>query len=256
VDALLERVTEHLGPLEGEPVPLDGGITNRNFRWGDYVVRIPGANTELLGIDRAAARLAARVGIGPEVVLDEPLVTRYVAGRRLDAPELRARLGEVAAALHALHDSGGTLPARFDALAVVQRYAATAQERGVELPHGFEGALRRLRTMAREYRPVPCHNDLLPSNFLEDAHGRLRIVDWEYAGMGDRRFDLGNFAVNNDLSDDEALLVAYGGGGSLAAQRFASNFFEAMWSLVQSAISDLDHDFAGYARERFERLAG
>jgi thiamine kinase-like enzyme len=259
VEALLERVKEHLGPLEGEPVALTGGITNRNYRWGDYVVRVPGPKTELLGIDRgaevAAARLAAKLGIGAEVVMDEPLVTRFIEGRVMESGELRERLGEVARALRALHDSGADLPVRFDAVSIVKQYANTARAHDVELPAGFEGALRSLHARVRDYRPVPCHNDLLPSNFIEDDQGRLRIVDWEYAGMGDRRFDLGNFAVNNGVEDDEALLVAYGSGGSLEVQRFASDFFEAMWAFVQSGVSDLDFDYAAYARERFDRLA-
>ena len=53
---------------------------------------------------------------------------------------------------------------------------------------------------------MPCHNDLLNANFIHDARG-VRIVDWEYAGMGDRYFDLGNLSINNDLreADDERL---------------------------------------------------
>jgi thiamine kinase-like enzyme len=107
---------------------------------------------------------------------------------------------------------------------------------------------------------VPCHNDLLNANFLDD--GAIRIVDWEYAGMGDRFFDLANFSVNHEfhLDDDRRLLAAYFGierDADLAAlrlMRFMSDFREAMWGVLQTAISELDFDFRKYAAKHFERL--
>ena len=109
---------------------------------------------------------------------------------------------------------------------------------------------------------MPCHNDLLNANFLDDGE-RLRIVDWEYAGMGDRFFDLANFSINHELdaAQSEALLAAYFGevrtpdAQALELMRFMSDFREAMWGVVQSAVSELDFDFDAYATEHFERLA-
>ena len=107
---------------------------------------------------------------------------------------------------------------------------------------------------------VPCHNDLQNANFLHDGV-RLRIVDWEYAGMGDPFFDLGNFAANHELGEEaeRSLLEAYSGDtgeGALSTlhdMRFMSDFREAMWGVVQQAISELDFDFAVYADEHFAR---
>jgi thiamine kinase-like enzyme len=264
MEDLLGRLAARLGPQQGDAVALSGGITNRNYRVrfgdGDYVVRVPGADTQLLGIDRAceaqASALAARLGIGPDVVgsVEGALVTCFVDGRTLEAAELGERVGEVAAALRCLHDCGAALPCAFDALAVVAEYAVVASKHGVKAPPDFNAALERARALAVSYEPVPCHNDLLAGNFLEDAGGRLRIIDWEYAGMGDRAFDLGNFAVNNDV-DDAALLAAYGRACDVGRGRFMSDFREAMWGVVQSAVSDLDFDFTGYAAKHFERLA-
>ena len=110
--------------------------------------------------------------------------------------------------------------------------------------------------------PRPCHNDFLPGNLIDDGE-RIRIVDWEYAGMGDPFFDLGNFSVNNDLSADEdaALLEAYDGErprrerlARLALMRVVSDFREAMWGVLQQGVSTLDVDFRAYADEHFERL--
>ena len=108
----------------------------------------------------------------------------------------------------------------------------------------------------------PCHNDLLNANFIDDGV-RVRIVDWEYAGMGDPFFDLGNFSVNHGLTadEDEELLADYDGGpvrrdrlARLTLMRTVSDFREAMWGVLQQAISTLDVDFVAYAGEHFDWL--
>jgi thiamine kinase-like enzyme len=256
---------------------LGGGITNHNVKVeldGDaYVLRVAGKDTGLLGIDRsvelAATRAAAALGIGPEVVaFVEPegwLVTRFVTGEipPLELMREPAMLRRVAEALRAYHD-GPPIPGTFDSFRVVEAYRETAFERGGAIPSDFEwahdiaGQIERLRSGAAA---APCHNDLLNANFLDDGE-RLSIVDWEYAGMGDRFFDLANFSINHVLALDgrRALLEAYAGEArkedvaALEVMRFMSDFREAMWGVVQSAVSELDFDFEAYASEHFDRL--
>ncbi len=152
----------------------------------------------------------------------------------------------------------------FDSFRVVETYRTTALARGGTIPDAYERAhhtAQRIEARREGAGPRPCHNDLLNANFLDDGE-RLRIVDWEYAGMGDPFFDLANFSINHELGEDErhTLLVAYFGVLSLddtralELMRFMSDFREAMWGVVQTAISELDFDFAAYAREHFERL--
>jgi thiamine kinase-like enzyme len=273
---LLERLPAELGRLEGEPVPLEGGITNRNFKLrldgGDYVLRVPGKDTDALGIDRgaeaAATELAASIGAGPELVATfrdpDGLLTRFVEGRGVTAEELRepARIARLARGLRAFHDSGAALPSTFDCFRIVEDHAAEAQARGGALPAEYESAHALARRVEAVFDEpfVPIHADLLTSNVIEEPDGRLRIVDWEYAGMGHRFFDLGNLAVNNGL-DDEPLLSSYLGAlpsdadrARLSLMRFMSDFREAMWGVVQTAVSTLDFDYDAYAREHFERL--
>jgi thiamine kinase-like enzyme len=277
----IAALTPLLGAPEGEPAALDGGITNRNFRvrfgGADYVVRMPGKDTELLGIDRGgereAAERAAAAGVAPAVaaLLTDPpcLVTRFVAGETMSEAQLRepAALAEVAAAIRAVH-ACAPIAASFDSFRIVADYAAKARSRGGEVPGDYEHAQAvagriEAALAARDEAPVLCHDDYLAANFIASPEG-IRIVDWEYAGMGSRWFDLGNFAVNNGLDGvgEEALLRAYRGAepdaGELAAlrlMRFMSDFREAMWGVVQGTLSDLDFDFAAYARRHFERLA-
>ncbi len=107
----------------------------------------------------------------------------------------------------------------------------------------------------------PCHNDLLNANFIDDGT-RIRIIDWEYAGMGDPFFDLGNFSINHELTptEDEILLTAYDGGvrpdrlARLTLMRIVSDFREAMWGVLQQGVSSLDVDFVAYATAGFDRL--
>ncbi|MDX6583291.1 MAG: hypothetical protein QOI10_2475 [Solirubrobacterales bacterium] len=289
---IVELLEPRLGHADQPPQPLGGGITNRNYRarFGgtDYVIRVPGKDTSLLEIDREAERIAneraAQVGIAPPVaaMLAEPqaIVTVFVEGTGLEPADLRRpeALTEVARSLRAIHELGEPLPTVFDSFRIVETYAATAVERGAALPDAYQEAGREAARIEAalsgpEHDPVPCHNDLLAANFIRGrstgtgSAGQLWLVDWEYAGMGDRYFDLANFAVNNELGEaaQEQLLADYFGHGAdprerarrLAALRlmcFMSDFREAMWGVVQSVVSELDFDFADYRDRHFDRL--
>jgi thiamine kinase-like enzyme len=255
---------------------LGGGITNHNFKievdGGAYVLRMGGAKTGLLGIDRAvehaASLRAEEIGIGPPVAdfvaAEGWLVTRFIEGRPIAVEEMRSptTLPRVAEALRRLH-SARAIPGRFDSFAVVDAYRSEAESNGVRIPEEFARArevAERIRAARGPQPLVPCHNDLLNANFLDD--GAIRIVDWEYAGMGDRFFDLANFSVNHEfgVEDDGRLVAAYFGverGADLASvrlMRFMSDFREAMWGVLQSGISELDFDFKGYAAKHFDRM--
>jgi thiamine kinase-like enzyme len=257
--------------------PLGGGITNRNFKIDvdgeSFVLRIGGKDTALLGIDRhaehAANRVAAELGIAPEVVaFVEPegyLVTRFVEGAPVPPEEMRHAevLWRVAEAIRRIHE-GPSFPSTFDSFRVVEVYVRTAAEHGVAVPAAYERAKETADLIERARGPrraCPCHNDFLNANFIA-AGGAIRIVDWEYAGMGDRFFDLANFSINHELDDlgNEHLLEAYFGRldpsdvRALRLMRFMSDFREAMWGVVQQGISELDFDYVAYADEHFERL--
>ncbi len=278
---IVEKLLPRLGQLGAPPEPLGGGITNRNYRatFGgrDYVIRVPGKDTSLLGIDREAEcianRAAAEIGIAPEVaaMLTDPpaIVTTFVEGRPMEAEELSQgdALQGVAGALRTMHGAS-PVPSRFDSFRIVEEYERVASGLGVEVPPEYKKAhacaVRIEEALSgSEHEPVPCHNDLLAANFIWDGE-KLRIVDWEYAGMGDRYFDLANFAVNNELPGGSRtqLLELYFGGkpserqeATLHVFTFMSDFREAMWGVVQQGASDIEFDFADYARKHFRRLA-
>jgi thiamine kinase-like enzyme len=277
LEEILQRLELSLGPLGGEPAPLCGGITNHNFRvtlgGEQYVVRVHGKDTELLGIDRDAERLAsettAALQIAPELLAahKDCLVTRFVPSDPFCAREVAARAEEVARALRAFHDSPAALPTRFWVPDLLEQYGARIRARSVRAPgeYGAAAAIAaRIAAALAPWRPRPCHNDLLAGNIIRAREdGRLLIVDWEYAGMGHPCFDLGNLSVNNDFdaADDERLLRAYhreppsdGRRATLALMRILSDAREAAWGAVQAEVSELDFDFDRYARTHFERL--
>jgi thiamine kinase-like enzyme len=279
---IVEKLAPELGEPEGEPTPLEGGITNRNYLvmlgGKRYVIRVPGKDTNLLGIDRGGERDAnqgaAEVGIAPPVaaLLTDPpaLVTEFVEGTGMEAEDLQEpeALELIAGELRSYHDSSVSLPTKFDSFSLVREYAETARSRDVEPPPAYEESLAgadaiQARLSGSEHEPVPCHNDLLAGNFIRGKE-TIWIVDWEYAGMGDRYFDLGNFSVNNELDEagQAALLEVYFGEepgsrrlATLSLFRFMSDFREAMWGVVQGGVSDLDFDFNGYATKHFDRMA-
>src|SRR5207248_6523219 len=156
---------------------LGGGITNRNFKVqvGDevFVLRMGGAKTDLLGIDRAveyaAGKRAFEVGVGPEVTAFVPeegwLVARFIDGRTISLDEMRrpSMLTRIATALRAFH-AGPPIPGRFSAWAVVDGYRSLAQAHGVSIPAEFNEAraIAERISLARGPQPsVPCHNGLL-----------------------------------------------------------------------------------------------
>jgi thiamine kinase-like enzyme len=264
-------------------VVLSGGITNRNYRVdvaGEsdrFVIRLGGNDTHLLGISRevehAATVAAAGVGVGAEVVAflrpEGYLVTRFIEGTPMAELDVHAPrvIERVADSVRRFHE-GPAIPGLFVPLRIVEAYRALARDNGVPIPAQFERAqaIGRRVEMALLANPLelrPCHNDFLAGNLIDDGT-RMRIVDWEYAGMGDPFFDLGNFSINNQLTEDEdaAFLAAYDAEAAPRPDRLArlvlfrviSDFREAMWGVLQEGISALDVDFRAYAAEHFDRL--
>jgi thiamine kinase-like enzyme len=265
--------------LTPEVTPITIGITNRNFRVDiggeSFVVRLSGKDTDLLGIDRAAeneaASTAADAGVAPEVFAYLPehsaLITRFVQGDHIPEEDLQREdvLGSVVRSVKAIHECP-PIRFRFPVFRIVEDYASIAAERGVTIPDAYDKAHSMADRIEAVFSKAPmpdttCHNDLLNANFLRDGE-HVWIVDYEYAGMGDPFFDLGNLSINNGLSPEarETLLRLYFGEvtdehrARLGLMRIMSDFREAMWGVVQQGLSTLDFDYVGYGDKHFRRL--
>jgi thiamine kinase-like enzyme len=278
LEEAIARVPHWVGASDLIATPLGGGITNNNFRIDvggeSFVLRIIGADTELLGINREYEYMAnlnaGKLGIAPEVYYfiqpEGYLVTRFINGRpippeEVSQPENIRRVMETVKKIHAMQD----IPGRFDVFQVVRDYSETARRYAVEFPKDYDWLIRHLQEAedalsVRPYKPCPCHNDLLNANFL--TNGQLYILDWEYAGMGDAFFDLANFSDHHNLSDeqDHWMLNCYfkdvqpNHWAHLKIMKIMSDLREATWGMVQIGISKLDFDFYEYADKFFGRV--
>jgi len=266
------------GGREVRVEPIATGLTNTNYRvvvdGTPYFVRVPGPSTELLAVDRGNeafnTRAAAAAGAGPALVasLDAPaaLVLAWLPGRTMSNAAfaeagMPERIAEVLRRLHA----GPRFRDAFDMFALTRYYLGVVDERAVPIPAGYRDRLEDVSRIeralaARPLPTVPCHNDLLAENYLDDGE-RLWIVDYEYSGNNDPTFELGNTAQELGLDDDrqEALAAAYFGAvdaGLLARMRLQmimSDVGWTLWAAIQARISPIDYDFWGWASERWER---
>ena len=270
--AAIPMLANHDGPLERL-----GGLTNMVYRVGDVCVRIPGKGTEEY-INRAneavAAREAAKAGVSPDVLYVDPasglMVTRFVAGAETMSPErFVTRPGSPAragAAFRKLHSSGAVFPFRFELFAMIDDYLKVLSTKDVALPPGYHDVVReagsvRAALAAHPIQLAACHCDPLCENFL-DTGDRMWIVDWEYSGMNDPLWDLGDLSVEGkfNAAQDEELTRAYFGGEARPAERGRVVIYKAMcdllwtlWGLIQLANNNPVDDFRAYADGRFAR---
>ena len=276
---ILQRIPALQNVKSLEIEELTGGITNKNYKItadGDcFVLRLGGNETQFLGIDRRneyeCSLLASQIGVAPEpTAFLEPegyILARFISGKGIPVEEIGSEenIRGVVESMKAYHGLK-FFPGSFSPFRVAEEYAKTAKGFNVKLPDKMDWYLEKsLEIEHAIYReplqPRPCHNDLLNGNFIDDGT-RVRILDWEYAGMGDIFFDLGNFAVQHEFNDeqDEILLRAYFGSPT-ASQRahqklmkIMSDLREAMWAQVQRGVSKLDFDYEGYGQKYFERF--
>jgi thiamine kinase-like enzyme len=277
IEEVIAAIPAYAGrAFSAEPIPA--GLTNRNYRVaidGEVVfVRIPGAGTDLLAVDRANelhnTRVAAAVGVGPRVLHHVPpwdaFVLEWIPSRTMSnvafaEPGEPERVADTLLRLHA----GPRFRDDFDMFRVSARYFRLVDERSIPVPAGYRERLDRLPAIesalaVHRLPSVPCHNDLLADNYLDDGE-RLWIVDYEYSGNNDPTFELGNTCQELGWDDAriQALCAAYFGEATepliarMHLQMIMSDVGWTLWAAIQAAISTIDYDFAGWAEERWAR---
>jgi thiamine kinase-like enzyme len=279
LDGLLDRVPSLAGhPRTAEELP--GGLTNRNYKVttpdGVFVARVWSAGSELLAIDRGSeyrnSVIAADAGVGAPVIEYRPgdgvLVIGYIQGRTLTNADvaLPANIARIARACRRLH-SGGRFGNDFDMFDIQRRYAAVVRDRGFRVPRGYHDLMPQFQAIkqalaVRDEGTVPCNNDLLAGNFIDDGE-RIWLIDYEYSGNNDPCFELGNIAAECHLSPAALaeLVTCYYGRplrNKIARARLlglAGKYGWTLWGAIQSAASPLDFDFWSWAMERFDGAA-
>jgi thiamine kinase-like enzyme len=260
---------------------LGGGLTNRNYRvtttdegaLGDYVVRVSSNESGLLAIDRANerhnARMAWQAGVGAPVVEalpdDNVLVVGFLEGRTLTSEDISdaatiPRIAEAVRRLHAGPDFVGT----FDMRAIRRRYLDIVTTSGFRLPPDYLDLAAKVEAVEDAMAPgnealVPCNNDLLAGNFI-DAGSTIWVIDYEYGGMNEASFELGNLASEAYLSVEatELLVTAYWGRPApdkLARARawtLLAHYGWTLWASIQDGVSPIDFDFWTWGMAKYD----
>jgi len=241
-----------------------------------YTLRLPGKDTYEY-VDRAAeehnARIMAAAGVNAKVLYfdatDGTMLSEFVEGVSMTETMFRDELeapARVALALKRVHHLGPVFESRFDIFATIDVYLGILRKLRAPLPEDYheveQGAVAVRRALEASPVPLsPCHNDPWPANFL-DAGGRLYIIDWEFSGMNDPMWDLGDLSVEAGFGpeQDRVMMEAYYGVASplvlysrLALYKAMSDLLWALWGLIQHANDNPRCDFLTYALGRLRR---
>jgi thiamine kinase-like enzyme len=201
------------------------------------------------------------------------LLTRFVNGSRMPPEEITKpdNILRVVRKLRLFHKRGPELKAEFNVFRRVEMLTEVSKRHNCKFPFDFDWIMQKKHEaeealLKDPYIPTPCHDDLLNLNWLDEdvpgEIGEVRLLDWEYAGMGDIFFDLANFSHHHRLNDEQVRLLLQEYFGEVTPKNFArlklmwpmSELHEAMWGTTQTGISKLDEDFQGYADLWFSRL--
>ena len=279
--SVIEDAVAQIGDWKGREISiqsLSGGLTNSNYRVEVdgrlYFVRVPGESTELLAINRENeyhnTKAAAQAGVAPNVLYYLPgdcvMVLEFLDGKTmskdtLNAPGMPARMAQSIKQLHA----GPRFLTDFNMFRLTEYYLNLCKERVIRIPDGY---MEKIPVFAKieqamsvhPLETVPCNNDLLAENYLDDGN-QLWLIDYEYSGNNDPTFELGNTCQEMQFNDDQISEVCAAYFGMASANLIArmklnmimSDVGWGLWAAIQARISTIDFAFWGWAIERWGR---
>ena len=279
--SIIEEVVSKIEDWNGKDIsiqPLSGGLTNSNFRvvvdGTPYFIRVPGESTDLLAIDRDNevhnTKAAAEAGVAPPVLHHLPeyhvMVLKFLNGKTmskdaLNEPGMPTRMAQAIKTLHA----GPRFYSDFNMFRLTEYYLTLCNERNIKIPDGY---LERVPVVARieeamSVRPlptVPCNNDLLAENYIDDGE-KLWLIDYEYSGNNDPTFELGNTCQEMQFDDAQIHEICAAYFGDVSTEQIArmklnmimSDVGWGLWAAIQAEISTIDFDFWGWAIDRWSR---
>jgi thiamine kinase-like enzyme len=271
--ALLDQV--ELVKKRTSVVELSGGLTNRNLaiesNGNKYVARISSNSSDLLNINREDeyknSIIASDAGIGATVYDFLPgqglLLIGYINGKTFGAEDIANNLPRVAKAVRTLH---GAKPfvSEFNMFTLQKRYLDIVQSNNFVYPAkylDYEGHIADLKK-ALSVLPaeiVPCNNDLLPGNFIDDGE-KIWLIDYEYSGNNDACFELGNIWAEAFLEYEALVELIDSYYGAHRPEKIARAWLQALmakygwtlWAAIQASVSDIDFDFRAWGGEKFD----
>ncbi len=279
IKALTEKV---LGTGSFRELSRMGGLTNHTYKvttedGGEYVVRIPGEGTEELIVrsdEKKSTRLACRLGVDAELLYfggDGSKVTRYIKNAvtmSADALKSADRIRKIADIFKTIHSCGEDTGVPFEVFEMAAGYEKIIKDKGVPMFADYDAiksavmAVKAETDAAVNALKVPCHNDPLCENWVE-GDGRMYLIDWEYAGMNDGMWDLGDVSIEAGFGkeEDALLLRCYLGREPNVTEEkhlLASKIYvDYLWTLWAKARVPYDgQPMEDWAVERYTRLKG
>ena len=259
---------------------LGGGLTNKNYRVdtssGTYVMRVSDSEPNVLGINRLHEKintqLSHEAGVGPAVidslVEDGVLLISWINAKTLHPEDMygnTALLKRMAASLRMLH-AGPAFEGTFHFPTIRKRYLSTVLENGYFLPEQYLETEPKILALeeaiaAHPEPQVSCNNDLLAENFMDDGT-HIWIIDYEYSGLNEASFEIGNLASESHLSLDDmtTLCEAYWQRDVEAkvararAWSMIARFGWTMWACIQEAVSTIDFDFRTWGMKKWDSV--
>ncbi len=283
--SIVELMIPRVGIWKGKKVAhevLSGGLSNNNYTCivedKKYVLRIPGKGTDIF-IDRSnelgATLATAKIGVAPEVLCvikpEDAMVLPFVDGKVMNPAMIASDDKKIVKIIHVLksvHEKTvfNKTTYVFD---MIKKYTKFARDRNAFFPHDFGWMCHVVdkieKAMDRDKpRLAACHNDVLSENFILDESGKMWLLDWEYCGMNDPFFDLGDFAVEHPLSrrQEELIIQTYCGEMQphklyrILLHKLTADLWWSLWAMIQDKISNLDFDFYEYGIGRYARFRG
>jgi len=284
-----EEIIARIDAWKGQDVryeELGGGITNHNYIvWvnggrgnpggAKYVMRVPGIGTDMFidrNIERDCMIQAAKVGVGPAVAYqidpEGALVIDFVEGELMHPDTIAGhpeRLKQVVETVKVFHDKA-VFKQEIRLFDMLRKYTKIARDINAPMPAELESLLLAMddiekATARNAPTDVACHNDLLSENFIVDADGKMWVIDWEYGGMTDPFFDLGDFVMEHPFSREEERLVAATYCGAMDEGRFGrmmlyksvSGAWWGVWAMIQHTVSQIEFDYMEWGKERMAR---
>ena len=279
--SIIEEAVTKIEDWQGKDIsiqPLSGGLTNSNYKvevdGSPYFVRVPGESTELLAVDRDNeyhnTKAAAQAGVGPQVHHYLPehcvMVLEFLEGKTMSKEALNesGMPRRMAQAIRKLH-AGPRFLTDFNMFRLTEYYLNVCRERDIRIPDGYVDRMPVIAQMekamsANPLPTVPCNNDLLAENYIDDGK-QLRLIDYEYSGNNDPCFELGNTCQEMQFNEDQIREVCAAYFGDASANKIArmklnmimSDVGWGLWAAIQADISNIDFDFWGWAIERWSR---
>ncbi|CAF0881570.1 unnamed protein product [Didymodactylos carnosus] len=279
----IEQVVEQITDWKEKSVtvqPLSGGLTNKNYRVEVdgrlYVVRIPGTSTELLAIDKINeyhnTRATGDSGMGPTIAYYLPtskiMILDYILGQTMTISDLQAPTmpTRIAQSLKTLHNKTSRFKNDFNMFRLIEYYLKIVDKHQVNIPIGYHKYLQlveRIEASMQRHplQTVPCHNDLLAENYIDDG-SILRLIDFEYSGNNDPTFDLGNTCQEQQYDESRIIEMceAYFGKpcpmdklARMKLNMIMSDVGWTLWAAIQAKFSVIEFDFWSWAIERWSR---